>query len=72
MARFYKPDLGANPDSPFVRDANDKLIRRSYWLDMEAKSRAEPIGSTRYAPDEMADDLRVGNRVQCSRLGRGA
>ena len=34
MARFYKPDLGANPDSPFVRDANDKLIRRSYWLDM--------------------------------------
>jgi len=20
MTRFYKPDLGANPDSPFVRD----------------------------------------------------
>jgi hypothetical protein len=31
---FYKPDLGANPDDPFARDGEDKLIRRSYWLDM--------------------------------------
>ena len=31
---FYKPDLGANPDNPFARDGEDKLIRRSYWLDM--------------------------------------
>jgi hypothetical protein len=34
MTRFYEPDLGANPDSPFARDASGKLIRRSYWLDM--------------------------------------
>ena len=31
---FYKPDLGANPENPFARDAEDKLIRLSYWLDM--------------------------------------
>lgn len=34
MARFYEPDLGADPNSPFARDASDKLVRRSYWLDM--------------------------------------
>ena len=34
MTRFYQPDLGSELDSPFARDANDKLIRRSYWLDM--------------------------------------
>jgi hypothetical protein len=26
MSRFYQPDLGSEPDSPFARDANDKLI----------------------------------------------
>jgi hypothetical protein len=34
MTRFYQPDLTLNVDSPFIRDGNDKLIRRSYWLDM--------------------------------------
>jgi hypothetical protein len=34
MTRFYEPDLTDNPDSPFVRDASNKLVRRSYWLDM--------------------------------------
>jgi hypothetical protein len=34
MARFYQPDLSTDLDSPFVRDREDKLIRRSYWLDM--------------------------------------
>ena len=38
MPRFYEPDLGANPDSPFARDASGKLIRRSYWLDMTDRS----------------------------------
>jgi hypothetical protein len=32
--RYYEPDLGADPNSPFARDASDKLARRSYWLDM--------------------------------------
>jgi hypothetical protein len=38
MPRFYEPDLGANPDSPFARDASGKLIRRSYRLDMTDRS----------------------------------
>jgi hypothetical protein len=38
MPWFYQPDLTVNVDSPFVRDANDKLIRRSYWLDMDDRT----------------------------------
>jgi hypothetical protein len=38
MTRFYQPDLGSEPDSPFARDANDKLIRRGYWSDMNDRS----------------------------------
>ena len=34
MPRFHEPDLGADPNSPFARDASGKLVRRSYWLDM--------------------------------------
>ena len=40
MTRFYEPDLGANPDSPFARDASNKLVRRSYWMDMNGRSLA--------------------------------
>ena len=38
MSNFHKPDLGLNPENPFARDADDKLIRRSYWLDMGDRS----------------------------------
>jgi hypothetical protein len=38
MTRFYEPDLGVDPDSPFVRDAANKLVRRSYWLDMNDRT----------------------------------
>jgi hypothetical protein len=38
MARFYEPDLTDNPESPFVRDASDKLVRRGYWLDMNDRT----------------------------------
>lgn len=38
MSSFHKPDLGLNPDNPFARDADDKLIRRSFWLDMSDRS----------------------------------
>ena len=38
MVRFYEPDLGADPDSPFARDASNKLIRRSYWLGMNYRT----------------------------------
>ena len=34
MPRFHEPDLGADPNSPFARDASGKLVRRSYWRDM--------------------------------------
>ena len=35
---FFKPDLGTDPNSPFARDADGKLARRSYWLDMSDRS----------------------------------
>ena len=38
MPRFYQPDLTLNVDNPFVRDAEDKLVRRSYWLDMDDRT----------------------------------
>ena len=38
MPRFYEPDLISNPDSPFIRDGNNKLVRRSYWLDMNDRT----------------------------------
>ena len=34
MSRFYEPDLTVDPNSPFVRDASNKLVRRGYWMDM--------------------------------------
>jgi hypothetical protein len=37
MTRFYEPDLTDNPDSPFVRDTSNKLVRRGYWMDMTDK-----------------------------------
>ena len=36
MSRFHEPDLSVSPDSPFVRDASNKLVRRSYWMDAGA------------------------------------
>ena len=38
MPRFYQPDLSQSIDSPFVRDGADKLVRRSYWLDMDDRT----------------------------------
>ena len=38
MPRYFEPDLGSNPDNPFARDENGKLLRRSYWLDMMDRS----------------------------------
>jgi hypothetical protein len=34
MTRFHEPDLTVDPNSPFLRDASNKLVRRSYWMDM--------------------------------------
>jgi len=38
MTRFYQPDLSEDIDSPFARDGADKLVRRSYWLDMNGRT----------------------------------
>ena len=38
MTRFYQPDLSRDIDSPFIRDGADKLVRRSYWLDMDDRT----------------------------------
>ena len=38
MAKFYQPDLGANPNDPFARDENGKLVRLSFWYDMADRS----------------------------------
>ena len=38
MPHFYEPDLTEDPNSPFVRDAAGKLVRRSYWMDMTDQS----------------------------------
>jgi hypothetical protein len=38
MSRFYEPDLTVDVDSPFVRDAASKLVRRTYWLDMNDRT----------------------------------
>jgi hypothetical protein len=38
MLRFHESDLGTDPDSPFARDASNKLVRRSYWLDMNDRT----------------------------------
>ena len=38
MSHLYQPDLTTNIDSPFVRDADNKLVRRSYWMDMDDRT----------------------------------
>jgi len=38
MPRYYEPDLTVDPDSPFVRDAANKLVRRGYWMDMNDRT----------------------------------
>jgi hypothetical protein len=38
MPEYYNPDLGTNPDDPFARDGDGKLVRRSFWLDMSDRS----------------------------------
>jgi hypothetical protein len=35
---FYRPPLDDIEDDPFVRDGDDKLIRRAYWLALGDRS----------------------------------
>lgn len=38
MTRFHEPDLSVDIDSPFIRDSANRLVRRSYWLDMNDRT----------------------------------
>jgi hypothetical protein len=38
MPRYHEPDLTIDPNSPFVRDATNKLVRRGYWMDMNYRT----------------------------------
>jgi hypothetical protein len=38
MPRYYEPDLTVDPNSAFVRDAANKLVRRGYWMDMNDRT----------------------------------
>ena len=31
---YFKPNFSIHPDSPFARDKHNRLIRRSYWLNL--------------------------------------
>jgi hypothetical protein len=36
--QILQPDMAEHIDSPFIRDGADKLVRRSYWLDMDDRT----------------------------------
>jgi hypothetical protein len=38
MTSYYEPDLTVDPNSPFVRDRSNKLVRRGYWMDMNDRT----------------------------------
>jgi hypothetical protein len=39
MTRFFQPPLdGPIADDPFMRDGEDRLIRRAYWLALSDRS----------------------------------
>lgn len=54
MNDFYVPDLGAEVNSPFARDAEGKLVRRSFWLDMSDRSLV--LAMTRGVGAHLAND----------------
>ena len=35
---YFKPNFSIHPDSPFARDTENKLVRRSFWLDLSDAS----------------------------------
>ena len=37
-SQFFVPDLANETNSPFARDADGRLVRRSFWLDLSDRS----------------------------------
>ena len=66
MAEFFTPDLGANPEDPFARDADGKLVRRGYWLDMSDRSMV--LALTRGIGSSLSN---AHKRAHLHDLGRG-
>ena len=66
MAKFGEPDLAKDPENPFDRDADGKLVRRSYWIDMGDRSivliMAQGLGSV------LSNDQK---RMHLDDIGRG-
>ena len=64
MSRYYQPDLGTNPDDPFARGDDGKLVRRSFWLDMSDRSvvlaMTQGIGATLTAAEKRAHLADIG------------
>jgi hypothetical protein len=64
MTQFYQPDLGTNPDDPFARDADGKLVRRGYWLDLSDRSlilaMTSGVGANLANPEKRAHLADVG------------
>ena len=58
MPRYYQPDLATNPDDPFARGADGKLVRRGFWLDMSDRSlvlaMTQGVGATLTADEKRA------------------
>ncbi len=38
MKKFYTPNYALEPNSPFARDAENNLVRKSYWYDLQDNS----------------------------------
>ncbi len=64
MSRYYQPDLGTNPDNPFARGDDGKLVRRGFWLDMSDRSlvlaMTQGIGATLTADEKRAHLADIG------------
>ena len=69
MTQFYQPPLDSREEDPFVRDGDDKLIRRSYWLDLSDRSivliMTQGIGTRLTADEKRAHliDIRRPNLI---------
>ena len=58
MSGYFQPPLDGLADDPFMRDGDDRLIRRSYWLDLSDRSliliMTDGIGSRLTADEKRA------------------
>jgi len=64
MTAFFEPDLGSEPDNPFARGNDGKLVRRSFWLDLSDQSMilvmSKGVGAPLRASEKRAHLLDIG------------